>query len=459
VLRDDSDGRGGLDFDVFVIGGGSGGVRAGRIAASLGARVGLCESARMGGTCVNLGCVPKKLMVYASRFADSFEDAEGFGWQVGSREHSWDQLVANKDRELERLNRIYEGMLERAGVQLCWGRGVITGPHTVQVGAQTYTAERILIATGSRSWKPDLPGVEYAITSDEAFGLGALPRRVLLVGGGYISVEFAGIFLGCGAEVDIVHRGSALLRGFDGDLQSHLQTELEARGIGLHLNMEIRGIRKVTAGLEVELSDGSTRGADCVLFATGRLPNTEGLIEGGLDVELSERGAVQVNAQFQSSVESIYAVGDVIERAQLTPVALAEGMWLAHHLFGEPRAPVAYDNIPTAVFSTPSVATVGMSEERARGTGERITIYRSTFRPMVHTLSGRQERNLMKLVVRDRDQRVLGCHMVGENAAEIIQGLAVALTCGATKQQFDATLGIHPSAAEEFVTMRTPVAS
>lgn len=448
-----------VDFDFFVIGGGSGGVRAGRIAAQLGARVGLCESSRMGGTCVNLGCVPKKLMVYASRFADTFEDAEGFGWGVGEREHSWARLVENKDRELERLNAIYEGLLERAGVDLIWGRGVITGPHTVQVGERSYTAERILIATGSQSWKPALPGIEHAITSDEAFGLKSLPGRVVLVGGGYIAVEFAGIFRGCGAEVSIIHRGEAVLRGFDGDLRSHLQTEMQARGIDFYMATEVLAIKGQAAGLEVELGDGAKLGADCVLFATGRRPNTAGLLGEGLGVALNARGAVLVNEHFQSSVDSIYAVGDVIERAQLTPVALAEGMWLAHHLFGEQTGAVSYDNIPTAVFSTPSVATVGMSEEQARATGEAITIYRSVFRPMVHTLSGRNERNLMKLVVRERDQRVLGCHMVGDHAAEIIQGLAVALTCGATKGQFDATLGIHPSAAEEFVTMRTPVSS
>jgi len=448
-----------LDFDLFVIGGGSGGVRAARVAAGLGARVALCESARMGGTCVNLGCVPKKLMVYASRFSGAFDDAAGFGWSVGSRTHSWPRMIENKDRELERLNQIYEGLLERAGVEVIWGRGVVTGPHTVQVGARTFSARRILVATGSRPWRPEIEGCEYAISSDEAFSLTELPPRVVLVGGGYIAVEFAGIFQGCGAEVSMVHRGEQLLRGFDGDLQSHLASEMRARGVTLHLGSELRAIQQGAEGLELTLADGSKLVTDCVFFATGRIPNTAGLFEDGVKIAQSPRGAILVNHNFQTTVPSIYAVGDVIERSQLTPVALAEGMWLAHHLFETERPALRYDNIPTAVFSTPSVATVGLTEEQARDQGESIVVYRSVFRPMIHTVSGRNERNLMKLVVREGDQRVLGCHMVGDGAAEIIQGLAVALTCGATKAQFDATLGIHPTAAEEFVTMRSPVSS
>jgi glutathione reductase (NADPH) len=411
----------------------------------------------MGGTCVNLGCVPKKLMVYASRFSGAFDDAVGFGWDLGDRRHSWARLIENKDRELERLNKVYLGMLESAGVEIIWGRAVITGVNTVRLGGETYSAERILIATGSQPWRPDIEGSEHVITSDEAFGLPALPRRVALVGGGYISVEFAGIFQGCGARVSIVHRGEQLLRGFDEDVRRHLGRELVARGVELHLECEVRSIHRRSEGLVLVLSDGEELLTDCVFFATGRRPNTLGLVESGVELALGPHGAVLVNDTFQSSVPSIYAVGDVIDRAQLTPVALAEGMWLAHHLFGEERPAVGYHNIPSAVFSTPSVGTVGLTEEQARARGEPIAIYRSTFRPMIHTVSGRDERSLMKLVVRESDQRVLGCHMVGDAAAEIIQGLAIALTCGATKAQFDATLGIHPTAAEEFVTMRSPV--
>ena len=448
-----------MDFDLCVIGGGSGGVRAARMAAGHGARVGLCEEARMGGTCVNIGCVPKTLLVYASRFSGTFEDAARFGWEVPDVQHDWSTLIANKDAEIQRLNKIYESLLTRAGVEVIRGHGVIEGANQVRVGERTFRSKRILIATGGGPWRPSIPGIEHSITSDEAFGLGNIPKRVVVVGGGYIAVEFAGIFRGCGADVQLVHRGEQVLRGFDGDVRAHLTSEMTKRGVGVHLGREVKALHKGASGVEVRLSDESVLQADCVLFATGRRPNTTRLFHGHIGVELGERGEVVVNEEFQTSVPSIYAVGDVIDRAALTPVALAEGMWLAHHLFGDERTPVSYENIPTAVFSTPTVATVGLTEEQAIERGHSVTIFRSTFRPMVHTVSGRDERAMMKLVVDSNNDRVLGCHMVGDSAGEIIQGVAVALTCEATKSQFDRTLGIHPTAAEEFVTMRTPVAS
>jgi glutathione reductase (NADPH) len=444
------------DVDLFVIGAGSGGVRGARIAGSLGARVAIAEEARFGGTCVNVGCVPKKLFTYASHFRDHFEDAEGYGWTVGDRTHDWQTLVANKDREIARLNGIYERLLRNAGCTIHPHRAVVTGPNAVEVGGQRVTAEHILVATGGRPWKPSIPGRHLCWDSDDLFALDTLPPRILIVGGGYIACEFASIFAGLGVEVVLVCRGERLLRGFDHDIQTHLAEELQKRGIELRLNTFPVRVDERDEGRCVHLSDGSDCIVGGVLLATGRVPYTEEL---GLDlvgVELGTNGSVLVDAHYRTNVPSIFAVGDVVDHVQLTPVALAEGMYVAHHLFGAKGRKPRYDLIPTAVFTNPNVATVGLTEAAARAVHDDVQVYVSRFRPMLHTLSGRDEKMLMKLVVDGATDRVLGCHMVGAEAGELVQGLAVAMTAGARKSDFDATIGIHPTAAEEFVTMRTP---
>lgn len=442
-----------MDFDLYVIGGGSGGVRASRMAAGLGAKVGLAESGRMGGTCVNVGCVPKKLFSYASHFHEDFEDAVGFGWDAAKPGFDWPTLIANKDEEITRLNGIYERILMRAGVEIHRGRAVVTGPNEVTVGDRVFTAERILVATGSKPWVPAFPGHEHALISDDLFELDALPHRIAIVGGGYIACEFASIFNALGCLVHVVVR-SEVLRGFDDDVQRHVHTEMEKKGVRFHLRTGFSGIRKVDDHLELHLDECDLE-LDAVVFATGRKPNTEGLGLEEVGVKLGPNGKVLVDDDYRTSVPSIYAVGDVIDRVQLTPVALAEGMYVAHQLYGGGGRPIEYRNIATAVFTSPNVATVGLTEAEARRELGEVRLYKSTFRPMKHTLSGRDEKTFMKLVVDDASDRVVGCHMVGPDAGELIQGLAVAITCGATKEQFDATIGIHPTAAEEFVTMRT----
>lgn len=447
------------DFDLFVIGAGSGGVRAARFAAGFGGRVAVAESRYLGGTCVNVGCVPKKLLVYGAHFAEDFEQAASFGWSLGEPGFDWVTLIANKNREIQRLNGIYHNLLVNSGVTLLEGHARILAPHQVEVNGQVVSARHILIATGGWPQLPDIPGKELAISSNEAFHLQQLPRRVLVVGGGYIAVEFASIFHGLGAQTTLLYRGDMFLRGFDGAVRRHLREELEKKGLDLQFNSDIERIEKQADGsLLATLRDGRTLEADCVFYATGRRPMLDNLGLENTAVELDERGFVRVDEQYQTREPSILALGDVIGRVQLTPVALAEGMAVARRLFRpEDYRPVDYANIPTAVFSLPNIGTVGLSEEQARAACHSVKVFESRFRPMKMTLSDSQERTLMKLVVDADSDRVLGCHMVGPEAGEIIQGLAVAIKAGATKQVFDETLGIHPTSAEEFVTLRTPV--
>lgn len=447
------------EFDLFVIGAGSGGVRAARFAAGFGAKVAVAESRYLGGTCVNVGCVPKKLLVYGAHFAEDFEQASGFGWSLGEANFDWATLIANKDREIHRLNGIYRNLLVNNGVTLIEGHAKLTGPNEVEVNGQRHTAKHILIATGGWPQIPEIPGHELAISSNEAFFLKELPKRVLVVGGGYIAVEFAGIFHGLGAQTSLLYRGDMFLRGFDGAVRKHLHEELTKRGMDVQFNADIARIDKQADGsLKATLKDGRELEADCVFYATGRRPMLDNLGLENTGVKLDKRGFVQVDDLYQSTEPSILAIGDVIGRVQLTPVALAEGMAVARRLFKpEQYRPVDYRMIPTAVFSLPNIGTVGLSEEQAIEDGHKVQIFESSFRPMKLTLTECQERTLMKLVVDADTDKVLGCHMVGPEAGEIVQGLAIALKAGATKQHFDETIGVHPTAAEEFVTMRTPV--
>ncbi|HCN62247.1 MAG TPA: glutathione-disulfide reductase [Pseudomonas sp.] len=447
------------EFDLFVIGAGSGGVRAARFAAGFGAKVAVAESRYLGGTCVNVGCVPKKLLVYGAHFAEDFEQASGFGWSLGEANFDWATLIANKDREIHRLNGIYRNLLVNSGVTLIEGHAKLTGPNEVEVNGQRHTAKHILIATGGWPQIPEIPGHELAISSNEAFFLKELPKRVLVVGGGYIAVEFAGIFHGLGAQTSLLYRGDMFLRGFDGAVRKHLHEELTKRGMDVQFNADIARIDKqVDGSLKATLKDGRELEADCVFYATGRRPMLDNLGLENTGVKLDKRGFVQVDDLYQSAEPSILAIGDVIGRVQLTPVALAEGMAVARRLFKpEQYRPVDYRMIPTAVFSLPNIGTVGLSEEQAIEDGHKVQIFESSFRPMKLTLTDCQERTLMKLVVDADTDKVLGCHMVGPEAGEIVQGLAIALKAGATKEHFDETIGVHPTAAEEFVTMRTPV--
>lgn len=448
------------DFDLFVIGAGSGGVRAARFAAGYGARVAVAESRYLGGTCVNVGCVPKKLLVFGAHYAEDIGQAQGYGWTIDGATFDWSSLIANKNQEIQRLNGIYRNLLVDGGVSLFEAHARLVDAHTVEVAGQRYSAEHILVATGGWPFVPEIPGHEHAITSNEAFYLERLPRRVLVVGGGYIAVEFASIFHGCGADTKLLYRGELFLRGFDGSLRDHIKDELIKRGMDLQFKSDIARIDKLADGsLLATLEDGRTLEADCIFYATGRRPMLDGLGLAELGIELDERGFIAVDEEYRTSVPSVLAIGDVIGRVQLTPVALAEGMAVARRLFKpEEYRKVDYALIPTAVFSLPNMATVGLTEEQARERGYKVTVYESRFRPMKLTMTQSLERSLMKLVVDAQTDRVLGCHMVGPDAGEIMQGLAVALKAGATKRVFDETLGIHPTAAEEFVTMRTPAA-
>ena len=445
------------DFDLFVIGAGSGGVRAARMAAAEGVKVAIAEDLHLGGTCVNVGCVPKKLFVYSSHYGEDFQDAKGFGWNLEKPSFDWPTLRDNKTKEIERLNGIYRNMLVNSGCTLIDGRGVVTGPNSVEVAGKTYTAERILVAVGGWPFVPEIPGKEHIISSNEVFYLESFPKRAVVVGGGYIAVEFAGIFAGLGAETNLIYRGDMFLRGFDQEIREYAAQEVAKKHVNLNFNCDVTGIEKQADGsLLVSLNDGRTLEADCVMYATGRRPKVEGLGLESAGVEQAGNGAIVVNDQFQSSVPSIYAIGDVIDRVQLTPVALAEGMALVSNLYKGVERKVDYNLIATAVFCQPNLGTVGLTEEQAIEQFARVDIYRSEFRAMKHTLSGSEERTLMKMIV-DRDSdKVLGVHMVGADAGEIIQGIAVAMRAGATKADFDSTIGIHPTAAEEFVTMRTP---
>lgn len=444
------------DYDLITIGAGSGGVAASRRAASYGARVAICEEGRVGGTCVLRGCVPKKLLVYGAHFREHFEDARGFGWSIEDAKLDWGRLVASKNRELDRLNGVYRRMLSDAGVTLVEGRARLIDVNTVEVGGRRLTARHVLIATGGRPVLPAMRGVEHVITSEGALDLESLPRRLVVIGGGYIGVEFAGIFRAAGSEVTMIIRQDMVLRGFDEDVQTTLTTEMVKRGIAIVATCPVSDIEKRATGLSVLTKSGDTFEADAVLMAIGRAPNTADLGLESVGVALDARGAIQVDERSQTAVPTIHAVGDCTDRLNLTPVAIAEGRALADSLFGGRPTIMSHRNVPTAVFSTPSVAAVGLTEREARAELGSIDVYVSAFRPMKATLSGRDERVMMKLVVERSTQKVVGCHMVGPEAAEIIQGFAVAIHCGATKAQFDATVGIHPSAAEEFVTMRTP---
>lgn len=449
-----------FDFDLFVIGAGSGGVRAARFAAGFGARVAVAESRYLGGTCVNVGCVPKKLLVYGAHFHEDFEQAAGFGWSLGEARFDWPALIANKNREIHRLNGIYRNLLVNSGVSLLEGHARLVDAHTVEVDGQRLRAANILIATGGWPQVPDIPGKEHVITSQEAFFLPQLPRRVLVVGGGYIAVEFASIFHGLGAQTSLLYRRELFLRGFDRSVREHLRDELTKKGLDLQFNADIARIDKQADGsLLATLKDGRLLEADCVFYATGRRPMLDGLGLENVEVALDDKGFVKVDEAYRTSEPSIRAIGDVIGRVQLTPVALAEGMAVARHLFRpEEYRPVDYKLIPTAVFSLPNIGTVGLTEDEARAAGHRVKLFESRFRALKLTLTESQEKTLMKLIVDADSDQVLGCHMVGPEAGEILQGIAVALKAGATKRVFDETIGIHPTAAEEFVTMRSPVA-
>lgn len=446
------------DFDLLVIGAGSGGVRASRMAAAMGARVAVVESRYLGGTCVNVGCVPKKLFVYASQYPHHFKDAIGYGYTVDNMpSFDWHRLRDNKTREIERLNTVYDRMLTNAGVTIINGEGRFVDDHSIAVGEHIYTATNILIATGSWPVIPEIPGREHIVTSNEVFYLPEFPQEVIVIGGGYIAVEFAGIFNGLGAKTHLVYRGEPVLRGFDDDVRSFISEHLEQAGIELHYQSTIESVEKLSSGRYLAtFNDGQTLESDLLVCATGRKPLVEGLDLDKAGVSLAAEGHIAVNKHYQTNVPHIFALGDVIGRVQLTPVALAEGIYVANHLFGDSPRPVDYQRIPTAVFCQPNFATVGLTEAEAAVQYDRVEVYLANFKAMRHTLSGNPERTLMKLLVDADSQAVLGIHMAGEDAGEIIQGLAVALTAGATKADFDLTIGIHPTAAEEFVTMRTP---
>ena len=450
------------DVDLFVIGAGSGGVRAARIAASYGARVMVAEEYRVGGTCVIRGCVPKKLLVYASRFADEFEDAAGYGWTVPEPTFHWPSLIANKEREIARLEAAYTSTLERNKVALVKSRAVIEDAHTVRLlanGARVH-AETILIATGA--WPhmgPDIPGLEHVISSNETFHLDALPKRIVIQGGGYIAVEFACIFAGLGSEVTLVYRGENILRGFDDDVREHLRNEMRKRGITVNCGHTVAAVEKSGDEFKTQLSDGTKIASEKVMFAIGRRPNIMGLGLEALHVKIHEHGGIEVDRFSRTSVPSIYAVGDVTNRVNLTPVAIREGHAFADTVYGGKPTPVDHSNVPTAVFSEPEVGVIGLTEKEARERCARLDVYKTTFRPMKATLSGRDTRTFMKLLVDGASDRVVGCHIVGPDAGELIQVIGIAVKMGATKADFDTTMAVHPTAAEELVTMREKAVS
>lgn len=445
------------DFDLFVIGAGSAGVRAARMAAGQGKKVAVAENLYLGGTCVNVGCVPKKLFVYASEYPHIAKDAKGYGLDFSLNAFDWPTLRDNKTAEIERLNKIYQSLLDNSGAKTIWGKGKVTGAHTVAVGEDEYSAEKILLATGGWPIIPDIPGKEYFITTNEVFYLDTFPKEVLVVGSGYIAVEFAGIFNGLGAKTTIASRSGKLLRGFDEDTRVFAEQEILKKGPKL-VPEQPKSIEQLSNGrLRVSFEQYDSLEVDTVLCATGRKPNVEnlGLEQNG--IELTQNGTVKVDKYYATSVPSIFAMGDLIDGPQLTPVALAEAMAFLRQQYGNSKAALNYDNIPTAVFSQPNLATVGLSEEAAIKKGHDIVIFQSDFKAMKHTLTDSQERTFMKLVVDKNSDQVLGAHMVGDHAGEMMQGIAVALKAGATKANFDETIGIHPTSAEEFVTMRSPV--
>ena len=445
-----------FDFDLFVIGAGSGGVRASRMSARFGARVAVAENRYLGGTCVNVGCIPKKLFVYGSEFSETFDEAAGFGWSVGPRTFDWLTLRNNKTREIQRLNGVYSGLLTDAGVTVFNGAARLADPHTIEIDGRRVTSEAVLVATGAWPTVPAWPGREHVVTSNEMFSLPTFPRRIVIVGGGYIAVEFAGICHGLGAQVTLIYRGPLLLRGFDDGVRTFVVDEMRSKGITLRFDTDIRAIEKMDPGYRLQLTNGTAVETDLVLAATGRAPNIQGLGLQEAGVDLGPNNAVRVDEHYRTNVPNILAIGDVTDRMQLTPVAIAEGMCVARTLFGGQPCVLDYEAVPTAVFCQPNIGTVGLTEQAARSAGHDVVIFQSQFKPLKHTLSGRAERTFMKLVVDGKSDRVLGAHMAGEASGEIIQGLAVAVKAGATKRIFDATIGIHPTAAEEFVTMREP---
>ena len=448
------------DYDLFVIGAGSGGVRAARASAALGARVAIAEERHLGGTCVNVGCIPKKLFVYGAHYGEDFADAGNFGWCAHAPVFDWATLRDNKNREIQRLNGVYRELLEDAGVEVFEARAVLADAHTIRVGRRTLGARNILVATGSWPSVPSFPGSDLAITSNEAFHLPEFPRRALVLGGGYIAVEFAGIFAGLGAKTTLAYRGELLLRGFDEGVRRFVAEEMRGKGVDVRMPSRLVALEQVARGgraLRCRFADGDALEADLVLAATGRAPASGGIGLEAAGVRLAANGAVVVDGEYRTSVPHIFAVGDVTGRVQLTPVAIAEGMCVARNLFGSGGGRLRYETVPTAIFCQPNIATVGPTEEEARQRMSNVKVYESTFRPLKHTVSGRGERSLLKLLVNGDDDRVVAAHMCGPDAGEIIQGVAVAINAGATKADFDSTIGIHPTAAEEFVTMREPV--
>jgi len=443
-------------YDLFVIGGGSGGVACARTSAALGAKVGLAEVDRLGGTCVNRGCVPKKLLMYASHAADDLCNARSLGWTCNSASFDWPALRNGVQAELRRLNGIYDGLLEKFNVHVHKGEACFVDAKTVRIGSENITADRFMIATGGSPFVPDFPGREHVIVSDDAFLLDQLPKRMAIVGGGYIAQEFASIFHGLGVEVTMVVRCARLLRGFDADLAEHLRAEQVKKGIMIQCATHVTRVEKTAEGLRVICEECDGRSFDQVLFATGRRPNSAGLGLREIGVAVNDRGAIEVDERMRTSVENIYAIGDVTDRVNLTPVAINEGRIFAANHFGKDDRIMDYANIPTTIFSQPQLATVGLTEAQARERYDNVVIFKSVFRPMKYSLGRIDEKTLMKLVVDGTSDRVLGVHMVGSDAGEIIQGFAVAITAGATKTDFDRTVGIHPSSAEEFVTMREP---
>ncbi len=445
------------DFDLFVIGGGSGGVRAGRVAAMGGAKVALAEEYRMGGTCVIRGCVPKKLMVYASGYAEMMNDAEGFGWSIGTRSFDWATMMGKIDDELDRLEGLYRKGLTNNDVTIYNARAVVKDGHTVELSTgEVITAKWILVATGGRPFVPNVKGAEHVMTSNDVFHLKALPKRIMVVGGGYIACEFAGIFNGMGAEVTQFYRGAQILRGFDGEVRGHVAEEMKAKGVNLHVGTDVMEISKKDDGLHVTCTNGSVTVVDAIMYATGRVPNTEGMGLEAAGVKLGRRGEVMVDRYSATKCDSIYAVGDVTDRVQLTPVAIREGMAFVETVFNDNPTAVDHEFIPTAVFTQPEIGTVGYTEEDSRDDFD-IEVYRAAFRPMANILAGRDERMLMKLIVEKKTRKVIGCHIIGPAAGEMIQLAGIAIKMGATKEDFDRTVAVHPTAAEELVTMKDPV--
>ena len=444
-------------FDLFVIGAGSGGVRAARMAASFGKTVAVAEDRYLGGTCVNVGCVPKKLFVYASQFPELSEASKGFGWLVDKAPAlDWSTLRDRKTAEIERLNGVYQRLLDNSGATVLTGRASLVSAQTVLVNDVLYTADRILIATGGWPYVPEFPGSEHVVTSNEMFYLDELPKSAVVVGGGYIAVEFAGILNGLGVDTHLVYRGEQLLKTFDREMSDKIVEGMARKGVKIHLQTQISAIQAELDGYNINFVSGDSMSADLVLYATGRTANTADLGLENTAISVRGDGSIPVNDQFQTQEPSVYALGDVIDRVQLTPVAIQEAMVLVDHLYGDGTATIDYNNIPTAVFCQPEFATVGFSEEAARSAFERISVYTADFKPMLQTLGGGSDRISMKLIVDLSTDKVIGCHMVGDHAAEIIQGIGIAIKAGATKAHFDDTIGIHPSAAEEFVTMRQP---